>query len=562
MRNETGEVSRATTFGGVALFALVSLAVQLPIIDRGLVSIDEGHLVATAQRLLAGDLLYRDIHTGIFPGIYYATAALFEVFGTDLLVTRWAQFAVNTATVLLLWRIGLYAMRPIFAAFAPLVFLAAIPIAFPVLTMLNYSAVSGLFGIAALLFLLRTLERGRPSDALWLGVALAACALTKQNFGLLVGLAILGGFFWGRRDSPLRERTAFGGLAPVFLAGGVISLAAVAFFLATGTFGHLVDSTFTALLTTQSEGYANPIPPILGAHPAGDGRFLFLYMPAALFGYMIRGETILGFPVSAGVASAAIRLAYGLPLASLLAAPVVLWWTRASDSPARRSASRAIVLFALFFFLGIFPSAVWSHLVYVLAPALMVVGWVADRIDAALASRSQFGRTAFRGIVLGFAGCLALAALRIPADVQRWNPESLGIEGAEVFVGEDQAKLHRGATAFLERCSRPGEAVFVAPTHPILYVLAKRPNPTRYDLTIPGDVSGPEIISDLEASGTRCIVYDPKMYFEFDDFGDLFPELSRYLHTRFEKVAAIRGTGDNEWHGLRRRLRSTKTDNR
>jgi hypothetical protein len=41
-----------------------------------------------------GKLLYRDLHTGIFPGIYHFTTLLFNLFGNDLIVTRWAEVIV------------------------------------------------------------------------------------------------------------------------------------------------------------------------------------------------------------------------------------------------------------------------------------------------------------------------------------------------------------------------------------------------------------------------------------------------------------------------------------
>ena len=69
----------------VAVFALVA---QIPILDRSVVWVDEGQLVAIADRLRHGDVLYRDVYTGIFPGIYYLTALLLDVFDEDVVVTR------------------------------------------------------------------------------------------------------------------------------------------------------------------------------------------------------------------------------------------------------------------------------------------------------------------------------------------------------------------------------------------------------------------------------------------------------------------------------------------
>src|SRR5262245_15658399 len=103
----------------IAITALALLA-QLPIHDRSIVHVDEGQLVAIAARLLHGEVLYRDVYTGIFPGLYYASAALFSLFGSDVHVTRLAQVAVNAATALALWGLGRRVMAPRWATLAPL----------------------------------------------------------------------------------------------------------------------------------------------------------------------------------------------------------------------------------------------------------------------------------------------------------------------------------------------------------------------------------------------------------------------------------------------------------
>lgn len=542
---------RFATLAGAGGLVLAALAIQLPIVDRSFVSMDEGHLVATAQRLLQGDLLYRDIQTGIFPGIYYLAALLFETLGMDVLVTRWVQVAVNTAIALVLWFAGLRMMRPRWAALAPVAFLALVPLGFPVLTMLNYSTVSLAFGLVALLFMLRYVEENRTLDAVVCGLALALCALTKQNFGALAGLALLLGFLWGRRGSPLANRTVVAGLFPVVVAGGGLTLAAASYFVATGSFADLVHATFTQLLSTQAASFYHPIPPILGSHPQGDGLFVFLYSPPALFGYLIHGESLLGVRISPAVCALAIRLSYGLPLLGLVLAPIVLYGTRETDRGSERRASRVVVVFAGLFFFGIFPSAIWSHLAFVLPPVLLVGAWVGDRFERALEVAKPGGARALYvscavGVLL-----LALLAVRSVADIRRWHPVALGLPRASVYLGGEEALLYRGATAFLEQCARIGEPIFVVPTHPLLYFVTDRPNPTRYDLTIPGDVDGEAIIRALESSRTRCVIFDPDMYPEFPPFEQLFPELADFLDTHYERVA-IRGES-RTWYGLQRR---------
>jgi hypothetical protein len=306
---------------------------------------------------------------------------------------------------------------------------------------------------------------------------------------------------------------------------------------------------------TQMDAFSDPFPPIFGPHPDHDPRFVFVYTPAALFNYLVRGETIFGASVSPLLRGASIRLAYGGTLVTLLAGALILWRERAGASSGRRRATRAVVVFALLFFLGIFPSAIWSHLVFILAPVLLVLGLVGDRVSSWIEAHSRAAAWGWKGLFAALAlGALALG-WRISVDLRRWYPEPLGLARATLRVSPDQKALLRGATRFLERCARPGEPVFVAPDMPLVYFLADRHNPTPFDLVIPGAVSGPSIVERLAQTGTRCVVYNPKMYLQFAPFDELFPELARHLETAYRRAAIIRGQ-DSEWYGL---VRQRKT---
>lgn len=94
--------------------------------------------------------------------------------------------------------------------------------------------------------------------------------------------------------------------------------------------------------------------------------------------------------------------------------------------------------------------------------------------------------------------------------------------------------------------------MFAAPDLPVLYFLADRSNPTRFDLVIPGNVSGAEIVASLEATGTRCVVYNPGMYLQFPPFAELFPEVAAHLESSFRPAVRL-GSGDAAWQGLVRR---------
>jgi hypothetical protein len=527
-----------------------ALWVQLPIHDRTAVPMDEGHLAAAASRLLEGEVLYRDVHTGIAPLIYYGAALLFRLLGPDLLVTRFAQVAVNLAIALLLWVLALRVARAHWAALAPALYLLVLAVAFPVLSMLNYSSVALGLALASLLLLLVHCERGTVASGAALGTLLAATALTKQNYGALCIVATGITLAWNR---PRAEGArSLGRLAaPVVLSGAFVALLSSGYFASRGAFFDLVDSTMLSIGGPQLESFDNPIPPLLGEHPRDDGRFIFLYTPPTLFNHILHGGKLFGAPVTHFARELAIRVSYGLPLLALLAAPVALWLTRRRARPEAQREARAIALFAALFFLGIFPSAIWSHLAFVVAPAFLALVIACDRIEGL---RRPRGGARFVGPALALGLCVAAvaAAARTASTAHTWFPKPLDLPRARLFVTPNFEKLYHGALRFIDGCAPPGAAIFVAPDLPILYFLADRVNPTPYDLTIPGNVDEDVIVDRLEADGTRCVVYNPRMYPEFPPFAELFPGLDHYLETHYEPAQVIRGEG-GEWLGLVRK---------
>lgn len=530
-------------------FACLAVVAQLPIHDRSVVFMDEGHLTAAAMELLRGKLLYRDVHTGIFPGIYQVTAGLFWLFGPDLIVTRWAQVAVNASIVVCLWCIGRRAMRPHWAALPVVLYLGLVATAFPVLTMFNYSALSLALALGALVFLLRYLESGRSTDGFLLGVLLGGSVVVKQNFGALSLLAAGACLVWERRGSALNQTTGARFLTPIVAGGILIGVVSFFDFVHSGTLPDLFRKTVVSLRASQTEAFDNPIPPLLTPHPTGDGRFTFLYLPPALFNYLIRGERVFGVPISESVREIAIRMSYGIPILALAASPCLLWLTRRSATPAERRTGRCVVAFSALLFLGIFPSAVWSHLAYILAPTLLVIALYGDRTERVLAKRHRRIVVLPRVLLAAIVVVTTVAAFQISSDVARWHSVPLGLPRLSVTVAADQAALLRDTARFVETCAGDDPSVFAAPDIPIVYLVSGRSNPTPYDLVIPGDVDERVIIERLESERIRCVVYNPRMYPEFPPLARLYPALERHLSSRYLEVAEL-GPATGGWHAL------------
>src|SRR5262245_52130674 len=126
----THATPRGRSFGNVVglLVVILSLAYFGMLAPYGLELADEGHLVHQIYRTYLGQIPYIDFHTGYTPGVYYLNAALFALFGPNLLVVRLCLAVINGLSIGCLYWVGrrLGASR-IAAATAGLLYVAFIP---------------------------------------------------------------------------------------------------------------------------------------------------------------------------------------------------------------------------------------------------------------------------------------------------------------------------------------------------------------------------------------------------------------------------------------------------
>jgi hypothetical protein len=159
------------------------------------------------------------------------------------------------------------------------------------------------------------------------------------------------------------------------------------------------------------------------------------------------------------------------------------------------------------------------------APLLLVIGTaVLDRLRPALAA----------------AAILGLAVLAAPTLLSR--VEYLALAGQSIGGVEAPATTAAeisGVVADVEHRTAPGEPIFVYPTSPLLYVLAQRPNATRFDHLNPGAANAAQIeqvIVDLEAAHVQLVVISEYWRGVQGDPGPNTP-LERWIDTRFAEVA-------------------------
>lgn len=532
---------------------LLGALLQLPIVDHGHVSLDEGQLTAIGKRLVEGEYLYRDVYTGIFPGVYWLTEGLFRVFGVDALVTRYAQLVANALLAAAVFRTTMRMGSATTAWMSWLAVIALVYVSFPALSILAYSTVSLCFTLEAGLAAADYARSGRRRDGIRTGLLLGFATLAKQNYGALALLSVGAGLLWSRKRGPLAQRSLVSAAAPVIGSGACLAASAVVYLSATESLGAFWEATLVTLLGNQLTAFNQPLPPVFGAHPR-DGLFLFLYSPGVLFHYLVQGLPGLGGVAFVEVISLAIRVGYGSALLAIAVAPILLWRRLRREPGTEVVDARVLIPLCAVMFFGIFPSAIWSHLAAVLPAQIPLLALIGESLAFAVVGRllPPVRRVAVRGAAVMLTLVVAGAVARMGYDIRAWTPHSFGLVGASLFVSSRDHHLYGEAMSFLRQCARDDETVFVAPDMPILYVASDRRNPTPYDLVIPGDVRDELLVQKIELAGTRCVVYSTKMYPQFESLPVLFPKLYALLRNAFE----VRGAAeydDARWEFMVRR---------
>jgi hypothetical protein len=351
---------------------LVSLFHLGRVYNRGFNLLDEGFVLHVTERVMQGQVPYRDFFTQLTPGAFLALAAVFSVTGPSVLAGRWATVLIGLLITTLLYLGGRRVLSRPTAALAAL--------AFPVWGIgqgwfyPNYSWFALVGCMVALECTLRTVAppparapgTGRPgpplrtrSALLWAtgaGLACGVAAFCKQNMGLyaLLGLAgavfLFGAATWRRRFL----------LALLMgLASLPVPLALVAWLAQHGALDDFLrDAVWTPLAVFPRE-MAAPYPTIWPPWPVpqdvpGQGAWIFrlvCLLPPLLFGL------------------AALRLL-------LLHLPLPRPRPRRPLHPARPSARRAAeaawLAFALAIWATAFPRADFDHVQVALGPAFVV----------------------------------------------------------------------------------------------------------------------------------------------------------------------------------------------
>ena len=483
---------------------------------------DEGYLLDGVERILAGQVIYRDFHHTYAPGSFYLVAALFKVLGKSILIERWVFVVLEAAKCGLAFLIVRRVAPGGFAWLAP-VLLAIAPgpwhkVFFPA------------FGFLALWAVLATIGRA-PRWYLAAGAAIGLAAVFRQD---VAGFAVVGALIALVIEDLLRRRLP--GLAlrkAAWLALGVAAAVGpvVIYFLAEGALGAMVRKI---AVDGMLDNMTNRIPyPGLAASTGVDWGYVRDILP--------------------------VKALYGLPFAAYAAALVLLGaalrrraWTERHTALAVVTASSIMAFNQSAFRSDMGHLLQTAQYVFLLVPIVLASGhkWLVRRLGLAgrrspalgwglgtLAAAALFWVTlvSTQAVLDGRAARFAREGVSIgdteyigSALVRMGNDTRLGLERAPINVTEPEARFFMDIKRFLDGNTSPGEYVLAVPQLQTLYFFYDRKNPTRYAhyrrRLSPEEEA--RYIEDIKSHGTRYILLTEP--FEGARFGQTSESFSEY----------------------------------
>lgn len=461
----------------LALLYLGAAALSALTILDGIQPNDEGLMLQAVARIAGGQVPYEEFWWYYPPGQPYLLAGLWEAFGPSLLAWRIVRVATDAAVAVLAYELARRRAGPGLALLAWLG--AAGAMAFP--TGPHPFPIALALALGALL----ASER-RPATA---GVLVGLCAVWRLEFAAyaLAGIAL------AYLLRPKGRRALL-----VRLLAGTAATAAVLYAPVVAAAG--IGDAWEMLVRYPVFDFADyqtlPFPfdydgPLNTSSPWGfisdsAENILHFYLPLAL---------MVG--LGGGLLAAALRLrrATGLRLRRRDGLPVAL----------------AVFALGMASYLLVRPD------IFHTAPLAVVVCVLAAWALAA----APRGRLALAAAAVAAIGLVWAVGEGVDRRVRGLEEDTLALDlpvADGVGTRPERARpLERAVKVVRERVP-PGEPIYVATRrsdlvtsgHPLFYVLAERPNPTRYDIQAPGVVTSEpvqrEIVRDLERTRPRVVV--------------------------------------------------------
>ncbi len=467
----------------VAALCFTATALYFVLLPHSLGPADESVHLYEAQRVLEGEVLYRDVFNFIPPGWFYLMASLFGVFGTSIETARGAMAVMHGLTAALVYltsrRLG------IGAGLAWLPALGYLAICQSAWLIVSQHWVSTLL-CAAVLYVCAGRADGRPRWALAAGILLGLLIVVQQQRGVFMAAGVT---VWLGADALVRRRyTAAPLLAP--LAAELVRLAA---------------------------GVAAIVVPVLGlaVARAGFGAVWYALVVFPLVNY--RSEMHCDWGDVNFMTAAAARYTFPLvlkylPVALLVSGARLVWLLARGADP--RTARRLLLLLvfcgASALSIAYFPDFIKIAFVAFafLVAATEVLAWAVRFVPQPVAIARPLGAIAAAALLLGGAFHLYRNAVRLHGEYPHAHRTAFGRVD---YANADEPRLHEELVALL--ADAPSRDLYAYPLMSDLYLTVPAHNPTPYGFFFASGYHRPEevqrVIDVLAAAQLPYIVLLP-----------------------------------------------------
>ncbi len=500
---------------------------------------DEGYLLEGVTRLLDGQMIYRDFHHTYAPGRFYMFAALFKVFGVDLLVVRATWVVLRAAIVVLAW----LAARRLIAgplAWAPALALLAAPGPW-------HKSFFHLFLLATLLAGIDLFERGGRRRSFTAGVVLALALLFRQDVGIAACGAVA---LYFAIDALLARRSGRRSGAPVsapLLAAGFAALIVptLVYFMTENALGPMLEKV---LLAGARDNLTNELPfpallPVIPPNAPDEGAVLALLFLKALYYVPHATFPAYGLVILARSVRRRALPAPGEFLLLLLGGTALLQVAARSDVPHLLQAI-GLVYFVWAIALAALAARIPSAARTPVAVGLALLFPVALTAGFALVVRTIDQRAGERYLRLADVAILQENGTGSRVSIRSQPRVRLDFPRARVDVAPDFATLLREIGGFLEGQTKPGDYILTIPGLQIIYFLFDRRNPTAFP-HVRRAFDSPEeeaaYIADIDRRGTRYILFldaaiDGRLERRFEVFA---PTAMEWIDAHYRPVRPI-----------------------